>query len=424
MKLIYYIIIQLSIVLSAVLTIWAVFFYMTIIAEINDETDDSLEDFAEQIIMRKLAGEAISTEQNNSNNQYYLRELTVEQAHKRPHIRYQDSMIYIPSKKETEPARILTNIFIDNNGQYHELLVAIPTIEKNDLKESILYWMIILYITLLLCILLINVWIYHRSNRPLYRLLTWLNTYKIGEENATLNNETAITEYLKLNEAVLGSMQRSEEVFEEQKQFLGNASHEIQTPLAVCRNRLENLMEDETLTETQLDELSKTLLTLEQITRLNKTLLLLSKIENKQFTEISLVNLNEVFKKNICDYQEVYAHLNIDVEIIETGTFQVVMNEMLEVILVNNLLKNAFAHNIESGKIVIQLSTSKISVNNNGQPLALDQQHLFKRFYQANKKPESSGLGLSLIKSICDLSGLQISYSFALNLHCFELKKQ
>ncbi|WP_298647127.1 HAMP domain-containing sensor histidine kinase [uncultured Proteiniphilum sp.] len=421
MKLIYHIIIRLSIILSVALAIWAVFFYVRMIDEINDETDDSLEDYSEQIIMRLLAGEELPSESNNSNNQYYLKEITTAEAQNKPHIRYLDSMVYIPLKKETEPARILTTIYKDENRKYYELVVAIPTIEKKDLKEAILYWIIFLYFGLLLCILLINVWVYHESNRPLHKLLAWLNRYKIGRENAPLKNDTDITEFKKLNETVVKSMKRSEEVFEEQKQFIGNASHEIQTPLAVCRNRLENLMDDESLTKTQLEELSKTLRTLEYITRLNKTLLLLSKIENRQFSGTHEIELNSIIKKNIRDYEEVYAHMNIDVEIRESGIFKVVMNRTLADILVNNIIKNAFVHNMTNGKINIEISSSKLIFKNTGQGSSLDPQFIFKRFYQGNKKPESSGLGLALIKSICDLGKLHINYAFEEDFHRFEI---
>lgn len=423
MKLIYHIIIRLSIVLSAVLAIWAIFFYIRMIEEINDETDDALEDYSEQIIMRQLAGEELPSENSNSNNQYYLKEITYEEAQSKPHIHYMDSMVYIPMKREEEPARILTTIYRDEDDNYYELVVSIPTIEKRDLKEAILYWMVFLYFGLLLCILLINIWVYHQSNRPLHKLLAWLNKYKIGSKNSPLKNNTRITEFQKLNEAIVVSMQRNEEVFEEQKQFIGNASHEIQTPLAVCRNRLENLMEDESLTEFQLEELSKTLQTLEQITRLNKTLLLLSKIENRQFSGTDEIALNAIIKKNLKDYEEVYAYMHIKVEIKESGIFKAVMNETLADILVNNIIKNAFVHNITGGKIEIEIFASKFIFKNSGQDFSLDPQLIFKRFYQGNKKTESSGLGLALIKSICDLEKLHIKYSFENNFHRFEISR-
>jgi signal transduction histidine kinase len=421
MRLIYHIILRLSVVLSAALALWAVFFYVRIIDEINDETDDSLDDYAEQIIMRSLRGEELPSENNNSNNQYYLREITADEAIHIPHIRYTDSMVYVPLKRETEPARILTSVYRDGGGKYYELAVFMPTIEKKDLKEAILYWMIILYCGLLLCILLINAWVYHSSNRPLHRLLAWLNRYRIGGDNAPLVNDTDITEFKRLNEAAVSSMKRSEEIFEEQKQFTGNASHEIQTPLAVCRNRLELLMDDDSLTEPQLDELSKTLQTLEYMSRLNKTLLLLSRIENGQFESGQAIDLVPIIKKHACNYGEMYARWRVEVDIREEGALEAVMNETLADILVGNLLKNAFVHNRDNGRIEIAVAPSRLSVRNTGREFPLDPRLIFKRFYKETGKPESSGLGLALVKSICDREKLRIGYSFGENMHCFEI---
>lgn len=421
MKLIYHIIIRLSIVLSVILTIWAALFYFAMIDEINDETDDALEDYSEQIIVRFLAGEELPSKNSNSNNQYYLSEVSAEYAQSKSHISYVDSMVYIPLKQETEPARILTTIYKDESGKYYELVVSTPTIEKADLKSAILFWIIFLYVFLLLIILAINIWVHKLSNRPLYKLLAWLDEYNIGKSNPALQNKTNIIEFKKLNEAAVRNMKRAEEVFEEQKQFIGNASHEVQTPLAVCRNRLENLMEDESLSENQLEELDKIYQSLDYITKLNKSLLLLSKIENKQFVDKNDVELNEIIKKVIEDYKEAYSYMNIDVEIKETGKFNVKISESLAAILINNLIKNAYVHNKKSGCLLIEITSSKLIFRNAGQEFALNPKLIFERFYQGNKKEGSAGLGLALAKSICDLENLNIHYYFNNNLHCFEI---
>lgn len=422
MNLISHIIIRLSIVLSVVLTLWATFFYLTVMDEINDEVDDSLEDYSEQILIRFLAGEELPSKSINTNNQYYVSEVTPEYAQNTPHISYRDSMVYIPYKKETEPARVLTTIYKDETGTYYELAVFTPTIEKEDLQEAILYWIIFLYIGLLIVIILVNVWVYRQSNRPLHKLLAWMDKYTVGGKNVPLRNDTDITEFKKLNEAAVRNMERAEEVFEGQKQFIGNASHEMQTPLAVCRNRLEVLMEDETLSENQLEELAKTHQMLEYITRLNKSLLLLSKIDNNQFSEKHNINLNALINKLIHDYEDVYSFMHIQTETEESGTFSVNMNEMLANILINNLIKNSYIHNRQNGRIIIEISPSALIVKNTGQEFALNPKLIFERFYQENKKDGSSGLGLALVKSICDMERLHIRYYFEDKLHCFEIR--
>ena len=423
MKLIYHTIFRLSLVLTAILTIWAIFFYITMIDEINDEVDDALEDYSETIIIRALAGEELPSGHIGSNNQYYLTEVSQEYAKSQSDIQYKDSMVYIIEKGETEPARILTTIFRDGQGKYHQLTVSTPSIEKEDLKKSIQLWIVFLYVALLLCIILVSVWVFYRNMRPLYILLHWMDEYQTGKNNTPLRNNTKITEFQKLNDAVVRYTERTEQIFEQQKQFIGNASHEIQTPLAICRNRLEMLMEDDSLSEKQLEELIKTHQTLEYITKLNKSLLLLTKIDNKQFSDTKNLELNTHLKQYIEDYKEVYQYKNIQVNIEETGHFYINMNESLATVLLTNLLKNAFVHNIDEGIIQIIITADSIIFKNTGIKHPLDREHIFERFYQGNKKEGSTGLGLAIVDSICQLQHLKLQYSFEEEKHCFKISK-
>lgn len=422
MKLIYYILVRISLALTVILTGWAIFFYIAVMDEVNDEVDDALEDYSEIIIIRALAGEELPSRNTASNNQYFLKEVTEEYAVSRENILYKDSMVYIPEKGETEPARILTTLFKDDGDRFFELTVATPSIEKEDLKEAITGWIIFLYVIMLLITILINVWVVYQNMRPLYVLLNWLDKYRIGTKNEPLHNPTQVSEFKKLNEAAIRYAERSEKMFEQQKQFIGNASHEMQTPLSICLNRVEMLMEDEALSEAQLTDLMKTHQTLEHITKLNKTLLLLSKIENGQFSETSQIEVNRLIKQYLTDYKEVYAYRHIEVQVEEEGTFFITMNEMLAVVLFTNLLKNAFVHNVEGGYIRIIITECTITFCNRGTEAELDSRHIFERFYQGKKKEGSTGLGLALADSICKMQAIYLHYYYREGEHCFEVR--
>ncbi|OUO53181.1 two-component sensor histidine kinase [Parabacteroides sp. An277] len=419
MKLHYRIIGRLSIALIFVLTVWAGLFYFALMDEVNDEVDDSLEDYSEVIITRKLAGEQLPSHNNGSNNQYYLQEVSETYADAHPHIAYADSMVFIKEKNETEPARILSTIFEDENDHYYLLTVSTPSIEKHDMILAIWYWIMFLYGALLLTILGINVWIYRRSMKPLYILLNWLDSYVLGKENRPLANPTDITEFQKLNEALRRSTEANERIYEQQKQFIGNASHEMQTPIAICRGRLEMLMEDESLTESQLEELAKIYETLDHITKLNKSLLLISKIENGQYPESSHIQLNALLRKYLPDYQEAYGYKQIQLDWEETGTLQVYMNETLAAILMTNLLKNAFVHTPARGNIRILIDNRQLEISNSAEDGALDREQIFNRFYQGSKKEHSTGLGLAIVATICRIYTYQIDYTYKENRHCF-----
>jgi signal transduction histidine kinase len=332
-------------------------------------------------------------------------------------------MVYIEAKKETEPARILTTIFKDKEEQYYELEVSVPTIEKADLRNAILLMIVGLYIVMLLAFLIIHIWVFRRSMKPFYRLLQWLDANRLGNKYEPLQNPTDIQEFRQLNEAVIQYATHSESLLEQQKQFIGHASHELQTPLAICRNRIEMLMEEEDLSEKQMEELAKTHQTLEHITKLNKSLLLLSKIENHQFSEVTEVNMNEIIHRYMDDYREVYDYMDITLNLEEKGNFNVCMNETLAVVLVTNLLKNAFVHNQNHGMIHIEVNEKNLVFTNSGEEKPLDGTKIFQRFYQGKKKEGSIGLGLAIVYSICNLFKLNIHYTYNNGKHSFTITR-
>ena len=422
MRLVYRIVLHMSWALSLLLAGWAVLFYLTMIDEINDEVDDSLENYAEMLVTRSLAGRELPAAYSGSNNGYYLHDVSAEYAEGRQHMVFSDEEIFIPEKDEEEPARVLRTIFRDSGGRYKELTVMTPTIEKDDLQEAILWWIVYLYLFLLLAILLVNVLVLHRTLRPLYALLRWFDSYTVGGKNAPLVNDTKVVEFRRLNEAANRYAERAESLFERQKQFIGNASHEMQTPLAICRNRLEMLVDDaRTLTGEQLAEIAKVQRTLGHLVRLNRSLLLLSKIENGQFPETGPVDVNALVRRTAGELEEIYAYRGMRCTVSDRGRLVVRMNPSLAESVVGNLLKNAFVHGDVPGEVTVEIAPDALRVSNGGAAGPLDAGHIFDRFYQGTKKEGSTGLGLAIVDAVCRLYGLRAEYAYAAGRHCFSI---
>ena len=419
MKLIYKIISRLSVALLVLMAGWAVAFYFILTDEINDETDDVLEAYAHHLITRALAGEGLPPGDNGTNNTYYMVEVSGEYAAETPAVRYTDETVYIYSKMETEPARVLKTIFRDSEDRFHELTVAIPSYEKEDLQSRILWWLLILYAVLLAGVIAVNAWIVRRSFRPLYLLLDWLKSLRLGEGVPPLDNLTDITEFRKLNEAMMRMAVRNNEMFDEQRLFIGNAAHELQTPVAVCRGRLEMLAADPSTGEAQLEQIGSVLHTLDHLSRLNKTLLLLTKIENRQFPDSTDINLNRLAEKLAEDYNEVYSYRGVRADVREEGSLTASMNETLASVLLNNLLKNAFVYSPEGGTVAVTVGAGSISVSNAATGGPLDPGVVFRRFYRGENREGSAGLGLALVDGICRLYGLTVSYDFREVRHIF-----
>lgn len=421
MKLIHNIAVRLSVALLPVIGLWAMVFYFVIVDEINDEADDLLESYAEQLMVRKLSGKELPVTNIMTDGHYSISQVTESYADSQSGMEYYDSVFYIKETDENEPARFLKTIFRDREGRCFELIVATPTFEKDDLIGTILWWILALYLILLLTVVVIALVVLQKSMRPLYMILDWLNAYTPGKAHSRLTIDTDIQEFRQLEKVTTEATDRSDNAFEKQKQFIGNASHELQTPLAVLGGRIDWMLDNDSLGEESVGELVKMKRELGHIVRLNKTLLLLTKIDNDQFPDQTDVNLSSMVLSQKELYEEIFSSKKISCSVqVPDEPVIVRMNETLASILVTNIIKNAFVHSPEGGTVTLTLTENGLVVANSGDS-PLDQGRIFDRFYQGAKKDGSTGLGLALAKTIADRNGLCLTYSYENGMHLFRI---
>ena len=419
MKLIYRVTIRLSAILLPILLLWAAVFYYSMVDEINDETDDSLEDYATMLIRRTLTNHELPGQSDGSNNTYSI-ELLPGGTCTGPILEFEDRQVYIPEKRETEPARTLRMSFSDADGNTWLLTVSTPTFEREDLLLAVLWHLVALYAMLVITILAVTSIVFNYSMQPLYRLLRWLDGYSLGNGVEDLPMCTHIEEFRILTESARSTIARAEENFERQKQFIGNASHELQTPLAVLGTRIEWMIDNTPLTEEQFAELTKMRQSLHRLSRLNRTLLLISKIENSQFNEVHDVDIVELIDNELEIYNEIYAGKEIACSTQLPAQFIAAMDESLATTLVTNLLKNAFLYTTQGGTIRISIDNERLTVENSGTE-PLDATRLFDRFYTGGANG-STGLGLALVKSIAEFYKFNLDYTYKGGMHCFAVK--
>lgn len=421
MKLIHNIAVRLSVALLPVIGLWAMVFYFVIVDEINDEADDLLESYAEQLMVRKLSGKELPVTNIMTDGHYSISQVTESYADSQAGMEYYDSDFYISETDENEPARFLKTIFRDREGRCFELIVATPTFEKDDLIGTILWWILALYLILLLTVILIALVVLQKSMRPLYKILDWLNAYTPGKSHSRLSIDTDIHEFRQLEKVTTEATDRSDKAFEKQKQFIGNASHELQTPLAVLGGRIDWMLDNDSLEEESVGELVQMKRELGHIVRLNKTLLLLTKIDNDQFPDQTDVNLSAMVLSQKELYVEIFSSKRISCSVqVPDEPVIIRMNETLASILVTNIIKNAFVHSPEGGTVALTLTENELVVANSGDS-PLDQSRIFDRFYQGSKKDGSTGLGLALAKTIADRNGLRLTYSYENGMHLFRI---
>lgn len=410
MKVLNYTTSYLAVILLVLISIWAGIFYYAMLDEIYDSIDDGLDNQKGLILQKVAVDSTVLNKRHFEEGDYTIREVTGAQA---LHFReqYADTLMYMQNEKEYEPVRLLKTVF-RHQGRYYQMQVMTSMVEEDDLVIELLYALIWLYAGLLISILLVNNILLKKIWQPFYNLLKQIKHFKL-EKGANIQTEpTKIDEFRLLQQTVRQLLQNNIDAYTGQKHFIENASHELQTPLAISINKLEALAESPTLTKKDLTLLAAAMQNLQRLTRLNKSLLLLFKIENKQYAEVAQVDMGALVKKITFDFEDQLAYYDIDLRLQIEEPITVQMNPDLAAMLVTNLVKNAVVHNYKGGFIHLIVSPSQLLIENSGIDKALDEQTLFTRFYSENGGENSNGLGLAIVKAIADLYGFGVQYTY------------
>ena len=424
MKLLSYTYRKLALLLFLLMAVWGVLFYYAIIDEVVDETDDTLENYGEILMESALHDPSILETEGSLMSFYKFTPISEEEGRHYRQVFY-DATVYIELEDEDEPVRVMCTAFRMPDGQYYELNLMISILERDDMVEAMLWYLGALFLLFLICTSIGIQLVLKGVFRPLHRLLDWLHCIQPGKEVPPLDNPTKIREFRQLSDAALDMGNRSYKAYEEQKQFIENASHELQTPLAIVRGKVELLAESEGMTEQQMEQLDEIYATLGRAVKLNKSLLLLSRIENGQYTEMEDVSVDEILDELLPDLMDIYEHKQVRlIRKREEQPFIIRCNHSLAQILVSNLVKNSLLHNREGGELQVLTTPTSLVIKNTGD-VPLDGEKLFRRFYHGmDGKKDSTGLGLAIARSIALSSSLKLTYEWQDGMHTFRLVKE
>ena len=409
---------RMTVVLMATLLAWCLLFYYAIQREMIDEVEDSLELQAEMLMIRYLAGEEIPPREMGTNNSYAIIPVTEDYAATYPPMSFESKDIWVPQRHETEPARILRMIFRDNENRPMLLEISTPTFDQDELQLAILIWSIVLYAILLSLVLSINWGVIQSSMKPLYAMLRWLDSFDLKYNNQPMHIETNTTEFRRLIDAANRLVVRVQELYDQQRRFVDNAAHEMQTPLAVCLNRLEELQQRSDLNEEQLADIDRVRQPLRRLNRLHRDMLQLSRIHNGAYTDCEEIKVYPLLRAMQEDFEDIFSHKEIRCLVEGNTELSVKMNPTLADLLSGNLFRNAWLHTPTGGEIRVKLSEDTVVFSNTGKD-ALDAERIFQRFYHSAATPQSSGLGLSICESVCRQYGFRLDYSFGDGMHHF-----
>lgn len=405
-----------------IIGIWSVIFYFRLLNEIKGSIDEGLENYKRQIVYLAQKDTNILRQHSFEEGFYAIKEIDSNYAFSFRDI-YVDTLMYMQDNDdenmELEPVRQLTTAF-ERNGKYYKLTIINSMVEEDDLVQDLIWEAVGLYLVLILSIAFINNFVLQKLWKPFYILLEKLKNFQLGKSEIPVV-PTNVKEFEDLQIALKSLLINSNQTLEKQKEFIGNASHELQTPLAIAIHKLELILEKNKLDNEQAEQIAEILNIIERLTKLNKSLLLLTKIENNQFINNEDLILNDTFKQCLDEYEELLEYKNIQVELIENSELKLNIDPALAQIIASNLIKNAIVHNVKNGILKIEFKDQQLIVSNSGKKVALDGTKIFDRFQKSNQEQGGSGLGLTILKAICNIYGYQVSYNFKNELHNFEI---
>jgi signal transduction histidine kinase len=294
---------------------------------------------------------------------------------------------------------------------YYNLVV-----ETEDITETVVYTMLIVLVVQLLFIGFFFRGVSNRILKPFYHSLDQIQQFNF-QQNVPLNlDRSKIREFNELNDFLERMSKKLLTDYRQIKEFSENISHEIHTPAAVVRGKLEHLMNLE-MNQEQADLIHSAYQNNERIHRIVRSLSLLAKLENEEFEAPEPINLTSILDKNLEMLEELIQLSELSLETQLDPKIQVSMHPFLAEIMMHNLLSNAIKHNFKGGWIRVTLSPNRLQLKNSGLPLRKHPKDLLERFKKDSPSPDSVGLGLSIVNQICKTYGFTFSYSSEKETH-------
>ncbi|ETZ21170.1 HAMP domain-containing sensor histidine kinase [Pedobacter sp. V48] len=331
---------------------------------------------------------------------------------------FKDTLIYDRLQKVTEGYYYFSESK-KINGQPYRIRVMTTYIGWDNYSKTILY--IFLSIAALLIVLgtLVNYFISSRIWKPFLINLKRMKGYSVSSKEELQLTLTDVTEFKEMNNVLIDLAARGKREYTALKEFTENASHEIQTPLSILKTRLESISQQPLTVDIArlLNDAKEATI---RLSKVNKGLLLLAKLENNAFTDVQWVSLENILKRNYDLMEDLFQHKGLQVEQhIESKA--VYASSFLMDVLISNLLTNALSYTDAGSKIVFNLNEHSLVISNEGDPLSFPESKLFTRFGKGTAGYKGNGLGLSIVKQICNINKWQITYQYENNMHKFRI---
>lgn len=333
---------------------------------------------------------------------------------------YSDTLVWHPWLKRLEPNLKLT-AWTKIDSVFYKITLHDIVVESDDIYDGVKKSLARTYLLLLVVIVLLNLLIYIWLFKPFNLTLQKIKDFNLRDGGALDLPYSSTKEFAKLNEFIERMAEKVRKDYQTLKEFTENASHEMQTPLAIAKGKLELLIESDELNSDHLELISAAHNSIAKLSKLGSSLSLLTKIENSEFNSTEEIDLSKELKQKLFDFKELLDLKNICLEQSIEDNIQLNIHPHLADIMLTNLFQNAIRHNLKSGTIWVDLDHLGFTIKNTGKDPEVDPNQLFDRFKKGNQSTDSIGLGLAIIKKICEANDLRIDYIYDNSIHTIKI---
>lgn len=336
---------------------------------------------------------------------------------------YSDTIIYNTEFDENQYYR-KKKVAIEVNNNFFELSMIRSMDDFIRLRDDIFEAIIPAFLLLSIGIVLFNYFLSGIIFNPFNKILELMRTYKVGDKTELNEIQTSTLEFKRMQELFHQMILRIETDYKHLKEYTENMAHEMQTPLTIIRNKTENIIADNNVMDKHSEDIKIIYNQTNHLSRLGNTLNLLTKIENHEFNQTQKVYTKNVIENHVSSITDLakLKSIKIETELSDYHYFNI--DPYLLEIIIKNLLRNAVSYSFENNPILITTTESVFTISNFGNPLDFPSEKLFERFYYKNSDKSSIGLGLALVKKICQINNLNITYDYKNNKHHFIINSE
>jgi signal transduction histidine kinase len=334
----------------------------------------------------------------------------VENPHRATTFELKDTVLFNSVQRFYSPYRRLTTVVQTKDGNYYRISIYKSLIASNILIERVALITTLMLLLFILLAYFLNRYIFGKIWADFFDSLHKIQEFSLSNPQKEAFSSSEIIEFNELNRVLNKMIDKIINDYEGVKEFTGNLSHEVQTPLAVIKNKTDLLFQ-ESLNEEQFKLAGSIYSATNRLSEIVRSLGLIARIDKNQFTNLTSIDLDGIIREQLENFDSLIESRKIKVTVNIESRPTLIMDKNLAEILINNLIKNAVRHNVEKGFINIIITEKSIQLSNSGDDPGVPTEELFEQFSRASKDGYM-GIGLAIVRKITDYYGLKVTYEY------------